>query len=285
MLGGVMKKVGVGLVVAGLATGFAGFLGVGYAGAAANPPGNNGTVKIEGEAFDRLHDNDPHVGCAFFVQWYGFDAGTRTTTVTFTAQAPTGSGETLLADTFDFTGSGSGNQLDAQVSYDLTAALAAYSPQPQQGFHVKLTVNTDGAQGSDVKHKVFWVSDCSETSSSSSTSSSDSDSTSSSVIDSSSSTDSTSSSSSSTSSSSSGSTSSTGVLDSSMSSSSAVLAVSSSSPPADTRSAVLGAEVSRSASLPRTGMNPMALMTVGLLLAFVGASIAGTGARLARRIS
>src|SRR3954470_23915833 len=76
--------------------------------ASANPPGNNGTVKVEGETFDSLHDNDPHVGCQLLIQWYGFDAGARTTTVTFDAQPPTGTGQgqTLLTDTFTFTGSG-----------------------------------------------------------------------------------------------------------------------------------------------------------------------------------
>ena len=42
----------------------------------------------------------------------------------------------------------------------LTAALVGITPQQNQGWHVTLTVNTDGAQGSDVKHKVFWVQDC-----------------------------------------------------------------------------------------------------------------------------
>jgi hypothetical protein len=127
-----------------------------------NPPGNNGTVKVEGEALDHLHDNDPHVGCGFFIQWYGFDAGERTTIVTFDAQPPTGTGQgqTLLTDTFSFTGSGAGNALDAQKQYDLTAALAGFTPQPQQGFHVELTVNTDFSHGADTKHKVFWVSPC-----------------------------------------------------------------------------------------------------------------------------
>jgi LPXTG-motif cell wall-anchored protein len=129
------------------------------AGAAPRPPGNNGTIKVEGEEMDKLHDNDPHVGCDFFLQWYGFDEGTRTTTATFAAHAPTGSGETLLTDTFTFEGHGSGNTLDIQRSFDLTSALAGMTPS-HQGFHVKVTVETDGSQGADEKHKVFWVSGC-----------------------------------------------------------------------------------------------------------------------------
>ena len=32
----------------------------------------------------------------------------------------------------------------------------------QQGFHVKLTVHVTGSQGSDAKHKVFWIEPCSQ---------------------------------------------------------------------------------------------------------------------------
>src|SRR3954452_1051309 len=131
------------------------------AAAAPAPPGNNGTVKVEGEAMDRLHDNDPHVGCQFFIQWYGFDEGSRSSTVTFAAQAPTGSGETLTTDTVSFDGHGSGNTLDHQESYNLTSALAGREPA-HEGFHVKLTVATDGSHGANEKHKVFWVSGCGE---------------------------------------------------------------------------------------------------------------------------
>ena len=124
-----------------------------------SPGGNNGTVKVEGTALDKYHDNDPHVGCVFFIQWYGFDEGTRSTTVTFDAHPPTGTTQ-LLTDTFTFVGHGSGNTLDQQKSYDLTSALGAFTPQAHQGYHVKLTVNTTKSNGSTTKHKVFWVSGC-----------------------------------------------------------------------------------------------------------------------------
>ena len=45
-------------------------------------------------------------------------------------------------------------------TYDLSTRSQAFEPHPQQGWHVKLTVNNDGSQGSDVKHKVFWVTGC-----------------------------------------------------------------------------------------------------------------------------
>jgi hypothetical protein len=38
--------------------------------------------------------------------------------------------------------------------------LQPFEPHPQQGWHVRLTINADGSQGADVKHKVFWVSGC-----------------------------------------------------------------------------------------------------------------------------
>ncbi len=45
--------------------------------AAKNPPGNNGTVKIDGVEWDIHPNNEPHVGCVFQVDFYGFDAGDR----------------------------------------------------------------------------------------------------------------------------------------------------------------------------------------------------------------
>ena len=43
--------------------------------AAKNPAGNNGTVKIDGLEWDNHPDNEPHVGCTFEVDFYGFDEG------------------------------------------------------------------------------------------------------------------------------------------------------------------------------------------------------------------
>jgi LPXTG-motif cell wall-anchored protein len=60
----------------------------------------------------------------------------------------------------DNSGGGSEAGLDASETYDLTDALQGFEPHPQQGWHVKLTVNNDGSQGADVKHKVFWVTGC-----------------------------------------------------------------------------------------------------------------------------
>jgi hypothetical protein len=133
--------------------------------AGADPPGNNGTVKIDGVAFDDHPDNEPHVGCIFQVDWYGFDEGDLFSHVTFEVHPPTGKPQVILEDDVfigedDNSGGGSEAGLDASETYDLSALLAGFEQHPQQGWHVKLTVNNDGSQGADVKHKVFWVSGC-----------------------------------------------------------------------------------------------------------------------------
>ena len=130
---------------------------------AANPPGNNGTVKMDAEAFDDAPNNEPHVGCEFQVDFYGYDEGDLFADVTFTAHPPTGPVQTLLTDVVsigedDNSGGGSEAGLDASATYVLD--FGAIDPHPVQGFHVKLTVNADGSQGADVKHKVFWVTGC-----------------------------------------------------------------------------------------------------------------------------
>ena len=133
--------------------------------AAANPAGNNGTVKIDRIAFDDAPNNEPHVGCIFQVDFYGFDAGDLSADVIFEAHPPTGSGLLLEDSVFigeDDNSSGGGSEagLDASRTYDLSEALASYAPHPQQGWHVKLTVHAEGSQGADTKHKVFWVEGC-----------------------------------------------------------------------------------------------------------------------------
>jgi len=53
------------------------FVLVGPALAAVNPGGNNGTIKIDGIPFDDHPNNEPHPGCIFQVDFYGFDEGQR----------------------------------------------------------------------------------------------------------------------------------------------------------------------------------------------------------------
>ena len=151
------------LAVAAAAAMVAGALLSGLASAAPNPPGNNGTIKVDGVPFDDAPDNQPHVGCTFQVDFYGFDQGDLFADVTFEAHPPTGPVQVLLTDTVfigedDNAGGGSQAGLDASATYTLD--FDGIQPHPNQGFHVKLTIHADGAQGADTKHKVFWVTGC-----------------------------------------------------------------------------------------------------------------------------
>jgi hypothetical protein len=138
----------------------------GAAVAASNPPGNNGTVKIDARPFDAVPDNEPHVGCSFQVDFYGYDEGDLEAQVSFEADAPTrrpDGSQVLHTDSVfigegDNSGGGSEAGLDARRIYRLD--FAGMTPHPVQGFHVKLTVNAEGSQGADTKHKVFWVTGC-----------------------------------------------------------------------------------------------------------------------------
>ena len=127
-----------------------------------DPPGNNGTVKVDGVEFDSHPDNEPHVGCTFQIDFYNFDEGDLNASVTFEGQPPTGGGVLLTDEVFiGEDAAGGGTDLDASVTYDLSQALAGIEPHPVQGHHVKLTVEAEGSIGNDTKHKVFWVEGCS----------------------------------------------------------------------------------------------------------------------------
>jgi hypothetical protein len=133
-----------------------------------DPPGNNGTIKVDGVPFDETHhpDNEPHVDCEFRIDFYGFDEGDLWAEVDFVAHSPTGGGDVPLLHDDVFIGDdpndggGSAAGWDATGLYDLSAALAEIEPHEQQGWHVMLTIHADGSQGADTKYKVFWVEGC-----------------------------------------------------------------------------------------------------------------------------
>jgi hypothetical protein len=84
----------------------------------ADPPGNNGTVKVDGVVFDDDPNNEPHVDCIFQIDWYGFDEGDFLSHVTFEVRPPTGKPVVLLEDDVfigedDNSGGGSEAGLDA----------------------------------------------------------------------------------------------------------------------------------------------------------------------------
>jgi LPXTG-motif cell wall-anchored protein len=260
--------------------------------AAADPAGNNGTVKIDKTPFDDHPDNEPHVGCTFQVDFYGFDEGDLFADVTFEVHPPTGKPVVIRTDEVfigedDNSGGGSEAGLDASKTYDLSAPLQGFEPHPQQGWHVKLTINADGAQGADVKHKVFWVSGCetTPTTSSSSTTSSTSSTTENPTSSSTSSTSSTTSSTSSTTenptSSSTSSTSSTTESPTSSSTSStssttekptsSTASSSTTVSPSSTTTSVVGGAGGR---LPETGTDSGGLLAIaGLALLLGGAAL------------
>lgn len=134
-------------------------------GFAQDPPGNNGTIKIDGVEFDIAPNNEPHPGCIFQVDFYGFDMGDYNAKVAFYAIPPTGDRELLTKDSVfigedSSDGGGSEAGLDAQRTYDLAGALKSYMAHPQQGYHIKLKVNAPGSIGADKKFKAFWVTEC-----------------------------------------------------------------------------------------------------------------------------
>ena len=126
------------------------------------PPGNNGTVKVNLDAlpFDKAPNNEPHVGCRFQIDFYGYDLGDVRVWYLFELWSPTGSGELLRGEgTIGEYPAGSGKDLHGSITIDLEDAVEASGadPHPKQGYHVKLTVHAEGSIGADTKHKVFWV--------------------------------------------------------------------------------------------------------------------------------
>jgi hypothetical protein len=238
----------------------------GLATATPNPPGNNGTVKIDGVPFDDAPDNQPHVGCTFQVDFYGFDQGDLVADVIFEAHPPTGPVQVLLTDTVfigedDNAGGGSQAGLDASQTYTLD--FDGIQPHPNQGFHVKLTIHADGAQGADTKHKVFWVTGCP-----SGTTTTTSGATTTSGVTSSSGATSTSGSTTTTTTASGGATTSSGQP----STSSEVGGASSSAPGGG----------AGGGSLPFTGANALSLLLAGLVLLGLGAGMVVGKARQSR---
>jgi hypothetical protein len=130
---------------------------------AADRPGNNGTVKIDTAPYDSHPNNEPHVVCAFEVDFYNYGAGDYNAKVEFALHPPTADDRSMTVASGDpdpFIGGdrpGGGTDVDAQETYEL-----AFSgdPHPKQGYHVKLTINAPFSQGADTKHKVFWVQPC-----------------------------------------------------------------------------------------------------------------------------
>ena len=131
--------------------------------AGGNPPGNNGTVKVDGLPFDDGLGNEPHVDCFFRIDFFGFDQGDLTGTATFELLLP-GGNAILLVDSTAIGGdpAGGGTDLDGSLVEDLSGPIIAsgVAANPNQGFHVRLTIDAQGSIGATTKHKTFWVNNC-----------------------------------------------------------------------------------------------------------------------------
>ena len=146
--------------------------GGGSTASTSGPAGNNGTVKVHGSALNTSPANQPHVGCNFYVDFYGFDAG-QTADVSLTGQAPTGAGTSLFNDSnaqINPTSSrGQGNTWDSEMAFTTHSGgsgnfidLSSLGAPAHQGYHIRLSVDPTGAPGGS-KTKVFWVQPCTGT--------------------------------------------------------------------------------------------------------------------------
>jgi len=133
----------------------------GPATAGGNPPGNNGTVKVDGATFDG--GNDSHVDCQFAIGFFGYDQGDLTGTATFELQPPSGNTVLLVGSTaIGEDPAGGANDFDASLIVDLSGPIASSGAiaDPNQGFHVRLTIDAEGSIGATTKHKTYWVDNC-----------------------------------------------------------------------------------------------------------------------------
>jgi len=127
----------------------------------ADPPGSNGTVKIDGVPTDAGNDNDPHPGCNFTVELFGFDAGATTGSVVFNAHPPTSGGSLTFPIGFTAPTRTNGNTFDYGKTFDISSLIATLTPQKNQGYHIKTTVSVVEPNGRTVsKTKVYWVDKC-----------------------------------------------------------------------------------------------------------------------------
>ncbi|MFU8871441.1 hypothetical protein [Micromonospora sp. SL4-19] len=131
-----------------------------------NPPGDNGTVKIDGMPFTDKVDNQPHVTCEFELEFFNFDQDQRAD-ITLWAQAPSATPrdkvvwsqkDVLISDD---PASGAENDHDEVIRLSANDLdLTGLKLHPKQGYHLKLDVNLIGGKSANGKSKVFWLSPC-----------------------------------------------------------------------------------------------------------------------------
>jgi len=124
--------------------------------AQADPPGNNGTIKVH-ELGTPVHteSNDPHV-CAFNLEYYNQDAGQQGFEVKFFTQAPT-QPKDVLALTIQLPQAGAdGYSESVYLNADPGTETDGYVLP--DGHYVAIVYGKNGSQTDEkAKSKVFWV--------------------------------------------------------------------------------------------------------------------------------
>jgi hypothetical protein len=142
-------------------------LALGSPALAADPAGANGTVKIDGPAYQEDNRNEPHVSCEFQVEFFNFDKDEHATLI-FEAWPPSAPDfhevkrlENVLVS--DDEASGGAYRQDPDQVFRFSAAdlnLTAAMAHPKQGYHIKLTIDRQNHPKWTEKHKVFWLKPC-----------------------------------------------------------------------------------------------------------------------------
>ncbi|MEU4482577.1 LPXTG cell wall anchor domain-containing protein [Micromonospora sp. NPDC023966] len=131
-----------------------------------NPPGDNGTVKIDGAPFSDKVDNQPHVTCDFELEFFNFDQDQKAN-ITLWAQPPSATPKDKIVWSksnvliSDDPASGAENDHDEVIKLSANDLdLTGLTLNEQQGYHIKLDVDLTDGKAFDDKHKVFWLKPC-----------------------------------------------------------------------------------------------------------------------------
>ncbi len=114
----------------------------GGGGPSTGPAGNDGHVQIDDEYQpDGATGNDPHVGCGLTVNFFGFDGGYQTASITVTSWAPTPGGSSYTT-TYQLQNATwqSGSRFDGGDSIPWSALAPSFAgvAPAKQGYHVKV---------------------------------------------------------------------------------------------------------------------------------------------------
>ncbi|MFU8876336.1 hypothetical protein [Micromonospora sp. SL4-19] len=131
-----------------------------------NPPGDNGTVKIDGVPFSDKVDNQPHVTCEFELEFFNFDKNQKAN-LTLWAQPPSSTPKDKIVwsrqNVLISNDPASGAENDHDEVIRLSANdldLTGLKLHEKQGYHIKLDVDLIGGKSANGKHKVFWLKPC-----------------------------------------------------------------------------------------------------------------------------